>query len=192
MNDNPKSKGFKKIRKEQQIKKLTNQTIEIICNNLRLGHYIETAVVMAGVSKTQFYEWIKLSHERKKSKNKFIQLRSAVEKAMAEAETRDLLVIDKCANGREAKFLRDDDGNLVLSDRGNPILSERELYPDWNAAAWRLERKYPKRWGKTDKIEHSGPDGGPITTSKETEEQKKERKHRILQKIKKLQILSDD
>jgi len=32
----------------------------------------------------------------------------------------------------------------------------------WQAAAWFLERKYNERWGRRDKHEHSGPDGGPI------------------------------
>ncbi len=37
---------------------------------------------------------------------------------------------------------------------------------NWQAYAWYLERKFPDRWGKRQKIdaqmEHSGPDGGPI------------------------------
>lgn len=35
---------------------------------------------------------------------------------------------------------------------------------NWTAAAWWLERKKPKSWGKRDKIlnEHTGKNGGPI------------------------------
>jgi len=34
----------------------------------------------------------------------------------------------------------------------------------WQAAAWRLERKHPQRWGRRDRVqtEISGPGGGPI------------------------------
>jgi hypothetical protein len=32
----------------------------------------------------------------------------------------------------------------------------------WQAAAWRLERKHPERWGRRERIEHSGPGGGPV------------------------------
>lgn len=32
----------------------------------------------------------------------------------------------------------------------------------WQASAWRLERKYPDRWGKRDHVEVTGQDGGPI------------------------------
>ena len=36
----------------------------------------------------------------------------------------------------------------------------------WQAAAWRLERKNPDKWGQRNfvKAEHSGPNGAPIQT----------------------------
>lgn len=60
----------------------------------------------------------------------------AVHEAQASAELRDVLTLSKAAA----------DG-------------------DWRAAAWRLERKFPKRWGLTTKTELSGPNGGPVVTS---------------------------
>jgi hypothetical protein len=35
---------------------------------------------------------------------------------------------------------------------------------NWAAAAWRLERKFPTRWGRKDRMELSGTDGNPIET----------------------------
>lgn len=32
----------------------------------------------------------------------------------------------------------------------------------WQAAAWRLERRHPERWGRRERLEHSGPRGGAI------------------------------
>lgn len=32
----------------------------------------------------------------------------------------------------------------------------------WQALAWRLERKFPDRWGRRDRMEISGPGGGPV------------------------------
>jgi hypothetical protein len=33
---------------------------------------------------------------------------------------------------------------------------------NWTAAAWWLERRHPQDYAKRDKVEMSGPDGGPI------------------------------
>lgn len=52
----------------------------------------------------------------------------AVEEAMAKSEVRDVILIAKAA------------------------------VQEWQAAAWRLERKYPDRWGRRERVqmEHSG------------------------------------
>jgi hypothetical protein len=146
--------AFKKVKKGTELgpRELNEEVIEKIANNLRLGHYIETAVVMAGVKKPTFYVWINKAHEHN-AKNKtsiYTQLLDSVERAQGEAETRDLLVIDKCANGRKPEFLKDENGNLVTNENGNPIFVERGLDPDWSDSAWRLERRFPKKWGKTE------------------------------------------
>lgn len=57
-----------------------------------------------------------------------IEFRDSVEKALGAAEARDVAIIGKAAE------------------------------KNWTAAAWRLERKFPDRWGRTDKLDlkHSG------------------------------------
>jgi hypothetical protein len=65
----------------------------------------------------------------------------AVQKAMASSELRDLSRIEKAAESGI-----------------------------WQAAAWRLERKFPNRWGRKERIEHSGPDGAPIQLSRRQEQ----------------------
>jgi hypothetical protein len=35
---------------------------------------------------------------------------------------------------------------------------------NWQAAAWKLERRYPADYGRREAIEHTGKDGGPIQT----------------------------
>lgn len=59
---------------------------------------------------------------------------NAVEKALAEAEMDDLYIIKRAAQ------------------------------ENWQAAAWRLERKFPERWGRKDRLqaEISGPGGEPL------------------------------
>jgi len=61
---------------------------------------------------------------------------NAVKKALAKSEMRDVFIIGKAAE------------------------------QNWQAAAWRLERKFPDKWGRKEKqtLEHTGKDGGPIET----------------------------
>lgn len=33
---------------------------------------------------------------------------------------------------------------------------------NWQAAAWKLERRYPEEFGRREKVEHSNPDGTPL------------------------------
>lgn len=58
----------------------------------------------------------------------FARFAAAVEEAQAKSELRDLAIIGKAAE------------------------------TEWTAAAWRLERKYPDRYGRRARIEHSGHD----------------------------------
>jgi hypothetical protein len=86
---------------------------------------------------------------------------------METALFRDLLVIDRSANGQDPEYERhpegtknnneqDISGQLILKPNGNPIVKKIGLASDWKASAWRLERKFPKQWGLTQKVEHSG------------------------------------
>lgn len=59
-----------------------------------------------------------------------------------------------------------------FSDAVNKAIADAELHDiatiekasvrNWQAAAWKLERRNWQRWGRKDKQELSGPNGGPI------------------------------
>lgn len=167
--------AFHKVKKGKQVTKCTQEVIDIICNTLRVGAYTETAVVMAGVSKETYRRWMILA--QKKPNSIYAALRAAVLKAQEEATVRDLVNIDKAAMGEEPVYMRDKDGSIVFSENGKPIVLKPGSKRDWNASAWRLSRRKPKDWAPIQKMEHSGPEGGPIenTTVEETPEQKAER-----------------
>lgn len=113
--------------------KLTLELIESIALPIRHGAYVETAVALAGVSRDTFYRWLKQGN--KEGGDKLTRLLSdTIKKAMAEAEIRDLAVIDQAAQSGE-----------------------------WTAAAWRLERKHPDRWGRKARVqlEHTGSEDSP-------------------------------
>lgn len=113
--------------------KLNDDLIERVSQAIRNGAYIETAMKFVGVHVDQFYEWNKRAVQELKERNDaenqgidrtpkyelYVRFHEAIQKAMAESELFDLNVITRAAR----------DGI-------------------WQAAAWRLERKYPKRYGQ--------------------------------------------
>jgi len=117
--------------------KFSNETKHKIITAIRAGNYIETASAYAGISKNTLYDWLRRGEREKqrveknprykirKSEQPFVDFSDAVEKALAEAEVRDVAIIAKAAEEQ------------------------------WQAAAWRLERKFPDRWGRK-VIEHKG------------------------------------
>lgn len=134
--------------------KISPEITAKICDMLRAGNYLETAAAYAGVNKTTLYDWMKrgarelervenagLSAKVRKKEQPYVDFSNALTRALAEAEVRDLIIISNAAKN------------------------------DWRAAAWKLERRTPHKWGKMErveaKLEHSGKDGGPIQTEQQ-------------------------
>lgn len=111
--------------------KLTPEMTERVAKYIRAGNFIETASAASGIHKSTLYDWLKRgARERqrvaasatarvRKSEALYVAFSEAIEKAQAESEARDILLIGQAAKS------------------------------DWKAAAWRLERKYPQRFGRT-------------------------------------------
>lgn len=132
--------------------KLTESLIEDISLLLRRGCYVESASAACGISKDTFYRWLK--NGKRPEGNRLEKLLSdAVMRSLAEAEARDLEIIDKAAHGSPDVIETDPDGNPVLDSDGRPIVIEYGLRPNWRASAWRLERKFPERWGRKSKVD---------------------------------------
>jgi len=115
--------------------KLNYELIDQIAELVRNGNYIETASAVAGINKNSLYRWLKRGarEEERLAKNPklkgkieekiYVDFSNAVKKAMAESEADDLENIKKAS---------------------------RE---DWKASAWRLERRFPNRWGRKEKVD---------------------------------------
>jgi len=113
--------------------KLTPELQERILQLIRKGNYIEVACAAVGIDKSTYYKWLQRGQQAKSGK--YFDFFIAAKKAEREAET---AFLDRI---REAAF----------KDK------------DWKAAAWYLERKYPERWGRKERHEVTGEDGGEIT-----------------------------
>lgn len=119
--------------------KLTKVLIKKLSGYIAKGNYQETACYLAGVSPSTFYNWKVLAErvaagETDENADLLLEFLESIKKAEAKAEAKRIALIDK------------------------------QAADDWRAAAWYLERRYPKRWGRSDRlnVEASGPDGGAI------------------------------
>ena len=101
---------------------LTPLVQERILKLLRLGNYIYVACKAAGIHKDTFYEWMKRGRSSKAEDERFATFAIEVDAALGEAEARDVQTI------------------LMASQQ------------TWQAAAWRLERRFPERWSRSDRM----------------------------------------
>lgn len=115
---------------------LTPEVHEKIVGLVKAGNYMEVAAAAAGVPRSTFYDWLRLGAKDMADGNvdtPLAELSDALQRAEAEAEARDVARIAQ-AGGK-----------------------------NWQALAWRLERKNPKRWGRKDHLTLGGDDeAGPI------------------------------
>ena len=93
------------------------------------GNYAEVAARACGISSPTFYAWLSRGGQ---GEEPFANLVRAIEKATAEAEARDFMLVGKHAEKH------------------------------WQAAAWRLERKLPQRYGRKDSLEVTGDEQKPL------------------------------
>lgn len=107
---------------------LTPEVHERLVAAMRAGNYVETAAAYAGVSKQSVYNWLRIGARGEDEPHPDPRTAACVafareaRKAVAAAEIVDLARIDKAAS------------------KGA-----------WQASAWRLERKFPEKWGRREK-----------------------------------------
>lgn len=125
---------------------MLNDDIEAkVVEALQGGNYLDTSAAHAGISVAALYKWMdrgrreiaRLNNDSTAELNpdeeRYVKFVEAVEKARSRAEVQSVALIRKAA-----------------------------LDGTWQAAAWFLERSHPRKWGRWERVEHSGPDGGAI------------------------------
>lgn len=161
--------SFKKVSTGGAPEIINDEIIDRVCNAMRAGAYIETAAAIAGIGKSTLHNWLKKGNQNPDSiYGRFL---SAVEQAMHECVMRDLLNIDKCAMGKEVEFVYDENGTLVLDEKGRPIVKSPAIAPDWSASAWRLERRHARQWSKVETVNTNPIDSRNEKTVEELEKE---------------------
>lgn len=107
--------------------KLTPESQKRICDALRIGSTYELAAQYGGVDYRTFLNWMQRGETA--SSGIYFQFFQEVKKAEADGAMKWLALIDKAAV---------EDGQ-------------------WQAAAWKLERRYPRDYGRSvQEVQHSG------------------------------------
>ena len=129
--------------------KLTPELSARILNYIRSGAYVETAAAAAGISKQTFYTWLRQG-SRPGAKKIHLEFVQAIEQAQAEDELRGVLQVEKLANVSSSTRSKPCPRCKTVVTIDVPVSTAVQL----QAVTWKLERKYPERYGNTLRIEH--------------------------------------
>lgn len=147
-----------KKRKRGRPHGLTERIKKLILEKVRSGSYPGVAAVASGISLRTWQRWCVKSEI---GEPVFMSFMSRIEKRQAESENIDLEIIGRAARGSPRVYKVDEKGQLLFSKEGKPVVLQEEKAPVWQASAWRLERRYPERYGKRveSTIKGAGPRG---------------------------------
>lgn len=139
--------------------KCTQRLIDLIVPMLLAGNYLEVACSTVSIDKETLYNWLRRGHTQPRSV--YRRFRDAVLEAQSRYEANALANIERAAKGTfHAILLKDENGNQLFDQHGQPLFIKPQP-PDWQAEAWRLERKFSQRWTKTERQEIS-TNQGPV------------------------------
>ena len=119
---------------------MDDSVAETLADYLREGLYMREACALAGVSRDSVYSWLKQGTKDRKEgiESPEAAFSDIVKRAMAEAE----------------------------ADAVKRVRAAGAMPQFWQAEAWFLERRYPDKYGKRDRValEHSGQMGIGVAT----------------------------
>lgn len=122
---------------------LDEGTIKELCSSIMLGLPIAACCDLVGIQENTFYAWIKLGRE--KGDGPYWEFSQRIKKAMANSQAIALKSINKALTGKAqkttTKTVKRDDGTIEET-----TTVEQGSNPVWTAAAWKLERRWPKQY----------------------------------------------
>ncbi len=129
----------------------TDTKWEDVLDLVRRGNYVETACLAVGIRPNTFYQWMERGRKaisEGDSKSIYAQFLGELKEAEAQAETVAMAVIQGAAFGG---YLLSE--STVEKRDGTIVSTKTWSKPEWTAAAWYLERKYPDRFGRRDRLD---------------------------------------
>lgn len=144
---------------------MTDELLSTFPALIRGGASVSAACQACGITQTTYYRWRQLGERDDRPwQRQFTQL---VDRAQGEyTSALETGLGNVGTNGRRKRFYK----YVQVTDpqTGTPHLVrtlDREVVEDDPSTAMAiLERRHPSEWAKRDRLEVSGPDGGPIET----------------------------
>lgn len=128
---------------------LTTQLRDQLVKVISAGNYDETAIAHCGISKGSFYSWLKRGEDELE---RLLKL-EAEGISDSEPDPNEIIFLDFLYAIKKARA--DAEMHAVKTVRSH-------FGRNWQAAMTFLERRFPDRWRKAERHEHTGAGGGPI------------------------------
>lgn len=112
--------------------KLTDDMINNISKLLAAGNYITTVCEYLNIGQSTYFKWMS-------NGEKFVENKDKIKDTTKIQEIKLYEAVQKANASAEIRAV-----NEILTDES------------WQSKAWYLERRFGDRWGRKEKIEHSG------------------------------------
>lgn len=136
----------------RRIRNFNPRVRRMLYASIEAGLPYNRACEICGVNYPNFQYWMRRGRTDPEI-SPYTQFRRYIKRIEARKESELLQVIDRAAEGGAAVRERE----ITFSpDKGRTIrIRKKVLLPNWKAAAWRLERKFPDEYYLQDKDESS-------------------------------------
>lgn len=137
---------------------LTPELQEKICRMIRRGCYIEVAAEANGIAKETLFNWFRRGRSKDPADEMYRNFLTELNAAQAEAEMRDVGLLDALIHAEDAD--------------GNPVEGAK---PNAGLLTWRLERRFPSRWGRAERVDVTAKVDATVTVDAMTPEERRAR-----------------
>ncbi len=164
--------------KEGKPSKLTPERLEIITENIRRGTPRVVACGLAGIADVTLVGWIRRGEEDISNgiDSEFSRVVYEILIAQNDLESRLankwIKIVTEPTTKRKTvyreKVIEKEDGSVEVVRYAESDTIEEQGDGNWQGIAEYMSRRMGDRWKKTERVEQTGPDGGPIQVQQAT------------------------
>lgn len=162
--------------------KLTGERAKAICDSIATGLPRVQAARAAGIAEATLYNWMKAARvegarlaeqgaRKRKDSDVLLEFLEDIKNAEAEGERALLARIRLAGAGgniitetrvKTSRLILPDGNDLGMQDVERVTIT-KELGPQWQADAWILERRWPQRWARRDRVTNLNVEMGDLS-----------------------------